>query len=62
MLDKILHQLMVIVTTYEARLKPPELISGVHLGDGQGDRSRMVDAMESDLPSVHRDVLEVTHH
>ena len=29
-----LHQLMMIITAGEARLMPPELVSGVHLGNG----------------------------
>ena len=57
--SEVLHQLMMIVAAGIARLMPPELMSGVHLGNGQGNRSPMMDAMKSDLPSAHRDVQEV---
>ena len=33
---------------------------GAHLGDGQSNRGPMADAVKSNLPGAHKDVLEVT--
>ena len=57
-----LHQLVMIIAAGETRLMTPELVSRVHLGNGQGNRSTIPNAMKSDLPNAHRDVLEATHH
>ena len=58
---KIRNQVMVVVATCEAKLQPLKLIPGAHLGDGQGNRCPMTDAMKSNLPDVHGDVLETIH-
>ena len=57
-----LHKLVMIIAVGEARLMPPELVSGVHLGDGQGHRGTITNAVKSDFHGTHRDVLEATHH
>ena len=53
-----LHQLMVVITTGKARLEPPVIVLGVHLGDHQGNAGPLANTMEGDLPSVRRDILE----
>ena len=52
---------MMVVAAREARLQPSELVPEVHLSDDQSNRSLMVDAVKSNLPSAHRDVLEAIH-
>jgi len=59
--SKCFHQLMMIITASEARLVPPELVSRVHLGDGQGDCGTMMNAMKSNLLGASRNVLEPIH-
>jgi len=53
---------MVVITIGEARLKPSEFMNRVHLGNHQGNSCPMTNAMEGNLPGVHRDILEATHH
>lgn len=48
-----------VVAACQAWLQPSKFVLRAHLGDGQGDHSPMADAVKSDLPSAHRDVLEV---
>jgi hypothetical protein len=58
---EICHQVMVVVATCEAMLQPLKLVPGVHLGDGQGNRGPMIDAVKNNLPGAHRDVLDTVH-
>ena len=62
MTSKILHQFMMVIPIGEARLEPLEVMPRVHLSSHQNNCGPMVDAVEGDLPSVHGNVLEVTHH
>ena len=57
-----LDQLMVVTTIGKARLKPPKFMTRVHLGNRQGNSYPEMNAIESNLPSTHGDILEATHH
>ena len=48
-----------IVVAGKPRLMPPKLVPRVHLSNSQSDCSPVTDAMKSDLPGAHRDVLKV---
>ena len=50
---EVLHQLMMVVAAGEAWLEPPELVSRVHLGNGQGDRGPLMSTMNCNLPGAH---------
>jgi hypothetical protein len=45
----------------EARLHGAQVMSGLDLSGGQGYSGAMIDAMESDVPSADRDVLQAVH-
>jgi hypothetical protein len=62
MSGKIFHQLKIVTPTCEARLVPSEFVPRVHLGRHQGKGGSTVNAMESDLPGTHRDIMKTTHH
>ena len=47
---------------HKARLKPPEFMTRVHLGNRQDNSCPMTNAMESDLLGPCRDILKTTHH
>ena len=49
---------MVVITIGKAGLEAPEIVPRVHLGDHQGNGSPLVNTMESDIPSMRRDILE----
>ena len=53
---------MMVIDVCKVRLQPSKLVPKAYLGNGQGDHSPMMDAVKSDLPGTHRDVLEATHH
>lgn len=55
---KVPHQFMLVITTHKAGLKPPELVPRVHLGHHQGNGGSTADAVEGNLLSAHRNVLE----
>ena len=57
-----LDQFILIAAISKARLKPLEFMTRVHLGNRLGNSCPMMNAMGSNLPSMHRDILEVTHH
>jgi hypothetical protein len=57
--SEVLHQLVMVVAAGKAGLMPLELMSNVHLGNGQSNCRPMTNAMESDLLDAHKDVLEV---
>ena len=62
MTGEILHPFMMVIPIGKVRLEPLEVMPIVHLGSHQNNCGPMVDAMEGDLPSVHGNVLEATHH
>ena len=53
-----LHQLMMVITTGEVRLEPPEFMPRVYLGNHQSNGCPMANTVEGD-PGTHKDILEV---
>jgi hypothetical protein len=52
---------MMVIPTSEAKSEPSEVMIGVHLGSHQGNCSLVSDAMESNLPDVSGNILEMIH-
>jgi hypothetical protein len=62
--NKVRDQVFMIFRAFmhrEAHLHNAQVMSGLDLSDGQGNGGTTTHAMESNLPSMDRDVLQAVH-